>query len=229
VVVNARAPVDRDADPAARARSHHQRRACARGRLNRALCGFQLDGGRHTAAREHRRRSLDHHGANGVRPWRRKLQHRSAASRSSVRLLSVSLTAAAGMLIGANNICFHPVRCIECSSVLSHSACSQGYPGNAFRVEGTGGFNNVITGYNLAAVTYHSLTVTADGYGNFNFTIVDGGNAANVYIAGWSNPASVGGLIGIRRSGGQGAVITDRVTFSPLGKSQRAAARALAQ
>jgi hypothetical protein len=106
---------------------------------------------------------------------------------------------------------------------------TQGYPGNAFRVDGTGGFDNVITGYTLAAVTYHTLTVTADGYGNFNFTVVDGGNAANVYFARWSNPASVGGQIGIRRAGGLGAVVTDRVTFSPLGKSQRAASRALSQ
>ena len=89
-----------------------------------------------------------------------------------------------GLTVGENNIVFHP-----------------GHGGGAFRVEGPGGFGNTNMGFTPANDVLHLLTVIGDGAGNFDVTLVDGDNLANVFTASFFNPGSVGGDVGFRRAG----------------------------
>ncbi len=89
-----------------------------------------------------------------------------------------------GLQIGQNNVVFHPA-----------------YGGAALRVEGPGGFGNTNVGFTPANGTLHSLEVASDGAGLFNITLTDGDNPANTWTGSFTNAGSVGGAIGLRRSG----------------------------
>jgi hypothetical protein len=89
-----------------------------------------------------------------------------------------------GLVIGENNIVFHP-----------------GYGGGALRVEGPGGFGNTNVGFTPANGVLHNLEVTCDGAGGFDVTLTDGANPANVFTASFTNAGSVGGPVGFRRAG----------------------------
>ena len=90
-----------------------------------------------------------------------------------------------GLVIGQNQVVFHP-----------------GYAGAALRVEGPGGFGNTNVGFTPANGVLHKLEVASDGSGNYHITLTDGANPANVFTTSFFNPSSVGGPVGLRRSGG---------------------------
>ena len=89
-----------------------------------------------------------------------------------------------GMVIGGNNVVFHP-----------------GYSGGGLRVDGPGGFGLQNVGFTPANNVLHELQVTHDGAGNFTVQLTDGANPANVYATSFTNAGSIGGAIGFRRSG----------------------------
>lgn len=104
-----------------------------------------------------------------------------------------------GLQIGQNNLVFHP-----------------GLGGGAFRVEGTGGFGNTNMGFTPANNVLHHMEVVADGTGNFDITVTDGANPANVFNTSFTNAGSVGGDVGLRRSGPTAGVgIYDNLVVLP--------------
>ena len=56
-------------------------------------------------------------------------------------------------------------------------------------------------GFVPAEDVLHLVRVMADGYGQFDITVMDGADPNNVFTASFYNPGSVGGLMGFRRSG----------------------------
>ena len=90
-----------------------------------------------------------------------------------------------GLRVGENDIVFHP-----------------GYGGAGLRVEGPGGFDNTNVGFTPGNNVLHELEVESDGFGTFQVTLTDGANPANTFTASFTNPDSVGGDFGPRRSGG---------------------------
>jgi hypothetical protein len=88
----------------------------------------------------------------------------------------------------------------------------------AYRVDGAGGFAEQTGSFTLAPNVYHNLTIGADGYGRFTFTITDGSNSANSISGEWTNANSVGRTLSIRRAGALGAAVTDRFTLSTPGE-----------
>ena len=104
-----------------------------------------------------------------------------------------------GLLVGQNNVVFHP-----------------GHGGAALRVEGPGGFWNTDVGFTPANNVMHTLEVTADGAGGFGVTLTDGANPANVFSTSFTNAGSVGGDVGLRRSGPTSGVgIYDNLSIVP--------------
>ena len=89
-----------------------------------------------------------------------------------------------GFRIGANNIIFHP-----------------GHGGGALRVEGPGGFGNTNMGFTPPNGVLHHLEVHQHPGGLFDITLTDGSNPLNVFNTSFTNLGSVGGAIGLRRSG----------------------------
>lgn len=89
-----------------------------------------------------------------------------------------------GFAIGANNVVFHP-----------------GLAGGALRVEGPGGFGNTNVGFTPANGVLHQLEVHQLPNGMYDITLTDGSNPLNVFNTSFTNLGSVGGPIGLRRSG----------------------------
>lgn len=91
-----------------------------------------------------------------------------------------------GITIGANSIVFHP-----------------GFGGAALRVEGDGGFTNTNVGFTPAVGTAHRLEIRQTAStGQYDITLRDGGNNANVFNTSFTNLASVGQDVGLRLSSG---------------------------
>lgn len=104
---------------------------------------------------------------------------------ADIGALSSSGSFNVGLRIGNNNVVFHP-----------------GFPGGgALRVEGTGGFGNTNMGFVPANGVLHHLEVHQLLTGQFDITFTDGGNPLNVFNTSFTNLSSVGGPIGLRRSG----------------------------
>jgi len=109
-----------------------------------------------------------------------------------------------GLVIGQNNIVFHP-----------------GLAGGALRVEGPGGFGNQNMGFTPANNVMHHLEVTGDGAGAYTLKLTDGANPANVYTNTFTNAGSLGGAVGFRRSGtSAGLGLFDNLSIAPVGNRE---------
>ncbi len=78
-------------------------------------------------------------------------------------------------LMGSPLILFHP-----------------GLLGGAFRVDGI--IPNTDMGFTPAVGTLHHMTIRSDGSGNFDVTVIDGENTANVFSTAFFSPAATSGL-----------------------------------
>lgn len=92
-----------------------------------------------------------------------------------------------GIRIGDNNVVFHPG--------LDNSS---GFPDGSLRVEGPGGFGNQDVGFVPDPGVLHTLSVVADGTGNFTVSLTDANDATNVFSKSWFNSGAVNGQIKLR-------------------------------
>jgi hypothetical protein len=94
-----------------------------------------------------------------------------------------------GLVIGGNRVVFHP----------GHST------GGSLRVSGPGGFGNTQLNFLPANGVLHHMEIHQHPTGLFQITVTDGNDPANVDSSlSWTNASSVGGNIGVIRSGQEG-------------------------